>query len=516
MSATGVNTYYPDYSIGRLTSAHSPKLDKAMVIGVFTAVVFSALAHGAVESWSVAVFELIVVALILLWAIKMVTVPYVEIHMPTTALPLVALLALGIAQSLAFEDSSGRTSSLSVDVEATRAATLALFFLIACFVIAGNFFVERERLQSFVSFLIFYGMAMALFALVQHFTWNGRFYWLRPNTSVHASPFGPFVNRNHFAGYMELLMPLPVAVVITGAVSRDKRLLHLFAAAIMAVAAVVSLSRGGMLALAGEMIFIAILGAIAKRSRSHRARKTRRHRGATMRDEGDTEFEEVTPMYPSQGVSTALRACAFTILLGAIIVAGILWIGSEPVVNRLLPSQTAGAHSKTETFLTSRGWIWRDTVTMIGANPILGVGLGAYETAYPIYSQDDGSQLLGQSYSVDRAHNDYLQVLADCGVVGGAIALWFIVLVFRAVARGIKSRDPRVAGIAIGCGAGIFGILVHSFFDFNLQLPSNALLFLLLAAIASWSGESNQMSRKQHSRKDGSYQHSQDHEGVSL
>lgn len=227
-------------------------------------------------------------------------------------------------------------------------------------------------------------------------------------------------------------------------------------------------------------------------------------------------FEEVTPATVRQSVSVSLHACAFTILLAALIVAGILWIGSEPVVSRLFPTQTASAPAKTETFFTSRGWIWRDTVAMIRANPILGVGLGAYETAYPIYSLDDGSLLLGQSYSVDRAHNDYLQILADCGVVGGAIALWFIVLVFRAVARGIKSQDPLRSAMALGCGAGTFGMLAHSFFDFNLQLPSNALLFLLLSAIASWSGSNCQLSRREASQKAGRFQSTLDQEGASL
>lgn len=511
-----MNVHYLDISARPLPSAPGSKLDKAMEVGALVALVFSALAHGAVESWSVAIFELIIVALILLWAIKMVAVSSVEIHMPATALPLVGLLVVGIAQSLAFANSGGRTSSLSVDTEATRAATLTLFFLIVFFMIAGNFLSDRERVQSLFTFLIFYGLAMALFALVQHFTWNGRFYWLRPITADHSSPFGPFVNRNHFAGYMELLMPLPVALVIRGAASRDKRLLYLFAATIMAVAAVVSLSRGGMISLAGEVIFIAILSAIAKTTWSSGAAEIRRHRDARA-EEGETDaFEETTPAFPRRSLSMWLRASAFTVLLAALVVAGILWIGSDPVVNRLFPSQTANEQAKSETFFTSRGWIWRDTVTMIRANPILGVGLGGYETAYPIYSRDDGSLLLGQSFSIDRAHNDYLQILADCGVVGGALAIWFIVLVFRAVARGIKSHDPLRSAVALGCGAGIFGMLVHSFFDFNLQLPSNALLFLLLAAIASWSGAGYQPSRKKPSRKGGSHQSSPEQEGISI
>jgi O-antigen ligase len=140
---------------------------------------------------------------------------------------------------------------------------------------------------------------------------------------------------------------------------------------------------------------------------------------------------------------------------------------------------------QSETFFASRGWIWQSTLEMFRANPVLGVGLGAYETAYPVYSRDDGAAALGTSYVVDRAHNDYLQILADTGVVGGALALWFIILIFRAISRGLKSHDPLLQALALGGGSGTFGLLTHSLFDFNLQLPSNALLFLLLVALVS-------------------------------
>jgi O-antigen ligase len=86
---------------------------------------------------------------------------------------------------------------------------------------------------------------------------------------------------------------------------------------------------------------------------------------------------------------------------------------------------------------------------------------------------------------VRQAHNDYLQVLADCGIVGAAAALCFITLVFRDILRGMRHPDRKMAAVALGCGAGIFAMLVHSLFDFNLQMPSNALLFLTLTAVIS-------------------------------
>jgi O-antigen ligase len=142
-----------------------------------------------------------------------------------------------------------------------------------------------------------------------------------------------------------------------------------------------------------------------------------------------------------------------------------------------------------ETFFQSRGWIWRDTIEMIRANWVTGVGLGAYHTTYPIYSKQDGLIVVSQ------AHNEYLQALADGGIIAALIVIWFFYLVVRDTARAIRHRDPLKAGTGLGCAGGIFALLVHSLFDFNLQLPSNALLFLVLSTVVSQIGASSIKSR---------------------
>ena len=441
-----------------LERAHSrtaSRLDNAISAGIFAALAVTALTHGAVEPWSVAIFELIIIALILMWAVKSVNERRLTINVPNAALPLIALLALGVVQSLATTDSSGLRASLSMDVEATRGAVTVLFFLVVSFFMAATFFVNRERFQTLVSFLAVYGLAMAVFALVQHFTWDGKFYWIRPNTQS-ASPFGPFVNHNHFAGYMEMLLPVPLAVAVTRGVRHEARIFYGFAAAVMGISAITSLSRGGMLSLIAGLLFIAVMS-----GRVHPERANKRDRPSGRRSALD-------------GLSRPAAVVAIVVAMGA----GVLWIGPDAVIERV----TGKANNAGETFFGSRGWIWRDTVSMIKANPAIGVGLGAYQTAYSIYSRSDGSLLVGY------AHNDYLQILADGGIIGAAIALWFIVAIFRAVGRGLRQEDPLIAGVALGSGAAIFSILVHSVIDFNLQLPSNALLFLVLAAVAAHIG----------------------------
>ncbi|HKY05544.1 MAG TPA: hypothetical protein VJQ56_11680, partial [Blastocatellia bacterium] len=176
----------------------SAKIDKAIASGLLLTVVFTALAYGTVEAWSVAVFELAIIALVSLWLIKSYIDRRLSVAIPQAALPVAAFALLGVAQSITF-----RGASLSADSEATRMAVTVVFVLLASFIIAANFFNTRERLFMLGNFLIIYGFAMALFALVQHLAWDGRFYWVRPNTQG-GSPFGPFVNHSHFAGYMEM------------------------------------------------------------------------------------------------------------------------------------------------------------------------------------------------------------------------------------------------------------------------------------------------------------------------
>lgn len=429
--------------------------DKAIVVGLLAAVVFTTLALGTVEAWSVAIFQLIVVISLLLWALKAIVERRLELRIPPAALPLGGLVLLGLAQSFALTGSSGQTRTLSMDVEATRGAAAMIFFLFVSFLIAANHFDTRDRLRMLANFLVIFGLALAVFALIQHFTWEGKMFWVRPTDS--AGTGGPFVNRNHFAGYMEMLIPIPIALALSRAARGESRLFWVFAAAIMGIAEVASLSRGGMVSLAAGLLFLAVMTARQKHN-SHS---------------------------PKQESRLSLRpAYLIVLMLGAIFV-GVIWIGAESdILSRLSDDPL------TTSQVTDRRGVWADTLTMFRANPVLGVGLGAFETVYPIYGQANGSLV------IQFAHNDYLQVLSDGGLVGGVLALWFIAAIFRSFAGGLKSPEPTVSAFALGAGAGIFAILVHSLFDFNLQIPSNALLFLVLCAVVSSIGTTGKTVQK--------------------
>jgi O-antigen ligase len=87
---------------------------------------------------------------------------------------------------------------------------------------------------------------------------------------------------------------------------------------------------------------------------------------------------------------------------------------------------------------------------------------------------------------VNHAHNDYLQLLVETGLAGFSIAVWFMVLVFRKGAGKLKNWTESATGaVTVAALLGVVGILVHSFIDFNLQIPANAALFYVLCAIAA-------------------------------
>ena len=138
---------------------------------------------------------------------------------------------------------------------------------------------------------------------------------------------------------------------------------------------------------------------------------------------------------------------------------------------------------------TGRAHFWNVTLDIIKMHPIVGTGLGAFPTVYTRYDSRNGA------FRLEQVHNDYLQVMSDGGVIGALLGLVFVVLLFRLGFARRESADDYRSGVALGALAGCFAVLVHSFFDFTLHTTSNALLFLVMAALATmkaaWSNRLN-------------------------
>lgn len=448
-----------------LSSSPVGAVDTIISIGLMTVMMFTALAFGTVEPWSLATFGMLTLALLVLWVIKGVMERRLEISAPATAGPLFALAGLGVLQSVTITDPAGKKFSISLDAEATRLVLEVLLVLLITFLLSSNFLAVGRGLHWLRNFLIFFGLGLAIFGLVQKFAWNGKYYWVIKPSVEPPPPFGPFINRNHFAGYLEMIAPIPAALILKRAVRGEMLFLYGFAAAMMGLAVVMSLSRGGMISLLAGLMFVAAFG----------------FKGAPAYEDERRGIGR-SPRIRMTALSRVGAVMAIVFTIGV----GVWWVGADQVIRRVEKGELAMEdRSKTpgrETFFQSRGWVWRDTAAMIRDNWITGIGLGAYQTAYPIYSARDRNLIVSQ------AHNDYLQIMADGGILGALITLWFVFLVARDAVRASRRCDPFVAGTALGCAGGLFALMVHSLFDFNLQIPSNALLFLVLTSVVSRLG----------------------------
>lgn len=430
-------------------------LDRTIAYGFIALIVFSAVAHGTVEPWSQLIFTLWIAALVLLWMIKSVRERKLVVYVPRTIWPVGAFILLGGAQSLTLKDQHGYLHSLSSDPAATRETVLMLICLLMAALVAANFLAHRERLRELALFLTFFGLILSTFALVQYFTWNDRFYWFR--VAEAGTPFGPFVNRNHFAGYLELLLPWPVVLMLSRH-RREEKLFYGFAAAWMAMAAVFSQSRGGMVSIFAELMFLIAFRPVENRD--------------------DLSDHTGLKRFGAFLVRTGAIAAIVAAMIG-----GILWLGAERVTSRFVseqePVQLTADSSASLNIVDNRTKLWLSSWALFRDKPWTGAGLGAFETAFPAYDLEYNTGLI-----TSQTHNDYLQVLTDGGLIGGAIALWFLLTLIMVIGSGVRIHEPMMNLYALGCGAAIVGLLVHSLFDFNLQLPSHALLFITFSAIA--------------------------------
>src|SRR2546426_10421895 len=121
------------------------RLDQSSAVGLMVVLSFTALAHGAVDPWSIAIFELMLIGILLLWGIKITVDRRLDVNIPPAALPILALLLLGIVQSIAFTGGDGQRWSLSMDVEATPQTPKILFFLALALLVAFKFLVYPDR-----------------------------------------------------------------------------------------------------------------------------------------------------------------------------------------------------------------------------------------------------------------------------------------------------------------------------------------------------------------------------------
>ncbi|HEV8523009.1 MAG TPA: O-antigen ligase family protein [Terriglobales bacterium] len=409
-----------------LARARPLALQRVLQVGLLATLFFGPLAFGAVEEWSRAVLQLAAAGLFLVWALGQGFSRRPEVAISPIYLPMAAFALLIVVQ-------------LAFGLTAYGFATSTEFWgYIACgllFFTAQQCLREDSDLRLFVSTITVFGFLLALFAIVQDFSSTDKLYWLRP-VRFGGWIYGPYVNHNHYAGLMELLTPIPLALALSPYSQGPKRALLAFAGVVMAGSIFLSGSRGGMAAFIVQTIFFAAC-LIAQR----------------------------------RGRRPALMLAAFLLLTFTFLI----WFGASQISDRL-----ATLHDTWRSDAVSGRWaIVRDSVSMFTAKPILGWGLGAFPIVYPQFRS------FYTNLFVNQAHNDYVQVLVEMGVLGFAATLAFLALLYR---YGLK-RQREASGfshyVRLAALVGCTGIVVHSLVDFNLHIPANAAWFFVLSALAT-------------------------------
>jgi O-antigen ligase len=397
---------------------------KAIRIGIPLLIAFAVLAHGAVEPWSEAVLEIGAGLLLLIWAVDGVVRGALKLRWNALLVPVGGLAALALVQWTA-----GLTVyAYSTELEALRlvAALILLFLTIQSFRTPG----EWKGLAWFLMSLAF---VVSVFGIVQYFTWNGKLYWLR---TLHngGAPFGPFVNRNDFAGFVELILPLGLALLVLDGERRERRLLVTLFAVFPAAALVLCASRAGIVVFSCELVMLGVLVWIYGR-RSQR-----------------------------------------WLLLGVAGVIAVLaaWLGVGDSFARF--SGPTGA----DVSMGQRFSMSQDSWHIFLAHPVAGTGMGTLEIAYPRYQ----THYIG--LVVNHAHDDYVELLADGGILGGAFGLVFLIVLYRRGLRNLRrARTPVSRSLYAGGLVACTGLLLHEFVDFNLHIPANAFIFVVIAVMAT-------------------------------
>jgi O-antigen ligase len=393
-------------------------------------------AFGAVPTWAWVSLCLLTCVALFMWALGVVRQQSLKVVWSPLYIPLAMFFLLGLLQYKA---------RFTLDTSETRQALVLLATDLILFFLTVQLFASASSRswRTFGLLVLLLSASLGLFAILQ-FATGGRQIYGRFDTPGHVH-FGPYVNPNHYAGLIEMLIPVAVFYIPerNGRSSVADLILLILAATLGMASLLLSGSRGGLLALSTETLIAMVACGWSARRRERRSLTT---------------------------------AVAITILTAMLL---FLWVDSGWVSKRL---GLIGIREKTvwAEWTDFRKGLVLDSLRMLRAHPILGVGLGNFETAYP------GYQSFPSDLWIDHAHNDYVEAIAETGLIGAALIFWALILFFRLAFRDLAhSLRSEHGWIRFGAVLGCCGLLVHSFVDFNLHIPANAAWFAVLGGVGT-------------------------------
>jgi O-antigen ligase len=414
-------------------------LDKFFERGILALVlailVFGPLAMGAVDAWAFLVVQGLTIGVMLLWVLRMWVSPKPKLLWPPICWVILAFTIYAVARYL----------TADIEYVARQEMIQVVVFAFLFFATVNNLY--RQEFSQIISFtLIFLAMGISGYAVYQFLTHSNQVWnYISPYTG-RAS--GTYISPNNFAGFLEMLLPLAMAYVLAGRVKPVVRVLLGYSALAIMAGLVVTFSRGGWVSVA--VAVTALLGILVFH-RNHR--------------------------------------------LPAMLVLIVLIGGSVFFVENYLSKTTTyiqrveKGRAISEFGFDTRHDLWTTAAEMWRDHFWWGVGPAHFDYRFPEYRPESVQM------RPDRAHNDYLNLLADWGTTGGIIILSgmavFGVGLIKTWRHVRRSENDFGNGMSnryaffIGTSTGLLALALHSIVDFNLHIPANAILGVTLLSLLS-------------------------------
>ncbi|WFE68435.1 O-antigen ligase family protein [Thiomicrospira sp. R3] len=325
------------------------------------------------------------------------------------------------------------------------------------FVVVLDVFKTRQRLVWLIAALLVSGTLQALLGTMRAFgELSGLFGWLFESSRQVAT--GTFVNRNHFAGYLEMTLALGIGLMLAFRTGRDwswvgflelllsPKMMIRLALILMVIALVMTQSRMGNTAFMVSLLVVSVLF-IARN--------------------------------PLNRVRNGLIILSI-LLIDVLIISQ--YFGLERLKDRVFSTEVSVTVDQGNLIVNLddlRGLAFERGLPLAMEKPWVGQGAGTYELAFMPYSGID----FGGHF--DHAHNDFLQFWIEFGLIGSLLLLAFLALSFYFALKALWMRESLFrSGLGFGVTMALLSITIHSFFDFNLQIPANAATFVVVCALA--------------------------------
>lgn len=417
---------------------HREQLDQWCRLGiaglVLAILVFSPLAFGAVRSSEFVVVQWLVVVALVLWWARFWLNPEHRLFWPPMNWGILAFLGYAV----------GRYATAEVEYVARQELLQVLVYGFFYFVVLHNLY--RQRYNQVISLtVVFLGLALAMVAFHQFLTSADHIWGASKPLMYRKRGSATFINPNHLGGYLEMVLPLALTYTLTSRLKPLGKVLVGYAALGIFVGLVTTVSRGAWLACGVSLVLL------------------------------------VAWMLGQRGFR--LQA---VLIAAVLVIMGTLFLSKA----RFSPSRTDALAAATSAE-DVRWQIWKPAWKMWQERPWLGWGPGHFDVHYFKYRP----AVFDLQFRPIRVHNDYLNVLVDWGVVGLGLGLAVLGLFGLDLARSWKhvQRRPSDLGVkrsnraslVLGGALGLLAILIHSWMDFNLHVPANALLATALLALVS-------------------------------